>query len=235
MLNTVSVFNATPSEPGPMVALFRNVDDMLTSLKNEIDENAHEELIQKSGGPHPGYRVERRKVYWGNVKDSNLHMIYAEYGEEDWGRGISEIKTAFATASDREIPAQMIITLEYRHNDPNEIYQTHYKTDFIVSMVVQEGVHKGMPYSAATKINKNGVEFSLINIVLGDILVRVYEDKPFDVKRLDDLQFIETDLMLPVYVYGEEQNPPTSVIIAIIPTILAGLGTAICRPRKKIR
>ena len=190
-----------------------NIGDVLAELETYINLGE----IQPGHGVfehRQGYHIERRQVYWVDVDDPNLTLDWCEYRGRTWGNGINYVLTQFAPHLTST--TTMAITVYYDYEDPNKAYKNHYKSDFIVSMTVEDGVYNGMPYSAATMVNQNGVEFSTVNLVLGELLVEVFEIVPFNVKRLDDLRFVETDLVLPLYVETTtcplctSPNPPTS-------------------------
>jgi len=191
-----------------------DINDMRVNLEKYISyyPEGSERGDTGYGQSSPESRLEHRRVVLVDVEDPSLSLRWCGYRERAWGSGVNYIFAEFAETLDYEIPPDMTVTLYYDYDDPSVVYQNHDSGDFIVSMTVEEGIYNGMPYSAATKINRNGVEFSMTQLVVGDILVTIYDSGPFAESRLGLLRFEETDMMLPVYILeqtGETEKNDT--------------------------
>ena len=184
--------NALLADSPPLSYDFDNIDDMLESLDMYITNLP------------PEYSLENRRVYWGDIADANLTLRRCTFAESAWGNGVNYIYTEFAETDDAA--PNMRVIIYYHYDNPHHVYRKHPDEEFTVG-TIEGGVYNGMPYSAATRIDENGIEFTRINLVFGELLVNVFHYGSFDEERLDVLRLTETKLVLPVAVQtaGEPQ------------------------------
>lgn len=183
-------------------------DDLMANLEKHIDDLWGEYIENNPDGGDAssgqGYHLEYRQVILP-VADASLNLGWCEYRERNYGSGVNyTYHTYYYGEADTNNPADITVTIYYSYDDPNKAYKNHNKSSYIVSMTVTDGEYNGMPYSAATKINKDGVEFTQYNLVRGNLFIVISDLGPFNESRLASFSFEETELVLPVFV--NEQN-----------------------------
>ena len=179
-----------------------SLDDLLSDLEAYISHypESAERHYTGYGREKEGYRLEQRRVYTVSVDSSRMALQWCEYREQTWGSGVNYLYFTFSQTPEHNTLTEMTVKLNYFYDDPTEVYNNHIAGDFITSMVLEEGVFDGMLYSAATMLNRDGKEFYVCNLVMGDILVVVFNHGAFEEGQLEALCFEETKLILPVYI-----------------------------------
>jgi hypothetical protein len=168
--------------------------ELMELLKDYIDK--YTLGISGYGRKREGYRYEQRQVIWPNAADSRLSVQSCEYGERRYGDGVNYIRISFFETEEIDIS----VTLYYDYADPVKIYKRYFGKPKNSKKTIEEGVYNCMPYFAETYVKSNGETFCHYNMVIGNILVSVYDAKPFSVERIGLIQYEATDILLPVFV-----------------------------------
>ncbi|MCL2199157.1 MAG: S-layer homology domain-containing protein [Defluviitaleaceae bacterium] len=134
------------------------------------------------------YKVVFRTILFP-VRHGSLVTGSAFFQEERWGNGID--------MGSFDLGRSLHVSTRYGFSNPLDVYRNiAINRESIVS--VHEGVFNGIPLYGYTFVRQNGDIYSTYNMVIGDVLVRVSQPRPFC--EDDIMEMGETGLYLPVYV-----------------------------------
>jgi len=187
-----------PPDPGapPYGYATDNMTALLADLETYIDgyPEGIENFYTGYGQPREGYILKNRNVFWVDIDDPSLNLRWCGYNESSWGGGVNYIYIEFAKTLDHEVPADLGVTIYFGYDDPDGIYQYE-----LSHGMATEVIFNGKSYAVEEHFT---AEWSRVTFVHGDALVVVHERNGlFDESRLGHLKFMETDLVLPVYVF----------------------------------
>ena len=186
-------------------------------LLEYIDNFSSDSIRGRSSIPDSeDYQLKYRQVIWPKIDNPNLVFHWGSFSEAGWGEGVNNSNFEWITTSCvGEWPSRYIaVSIFYKYINPSEIYRTRFMYREYVEKLSHEGIYNNIPYYGYTYILSGGEIFTQFNMPLGDVLVRVFDSKPFCESRISLIQFDETELFLPVYVRINNPTPaPTEMPI----------------------
>ena len=210
---------------------FSNEQDMIDSLRTYIENYPNEYLYPSKLENHLGVHLEHRRVILPRITDSDFVLESCGYAESR-----AYIGTIFGVNSCyyrfvNESGDRVLITIDYGENaEQIKNWINSWKKN---GWTIKEGVYKGV-YYYAYKFDEQGWYYDGWNrycLTIGDLLISVYDYKPFQESRIDLFTFEKTDLLLPVQIVNNTKI--YILIFGIATVILAIFVIRIIRTKKK--
>jgi len=151
--------------------------------------------------------LEERRVLWPSITDPHFVFQQGTFRESSRGSGVNSSWFTWIdmTGGGAAPRTRLSVSIYYEYADPMEIYQTRFMHRNYAELMTLGGIYNGLPYFAHIYTMPNGDVYSVYNMVVLNLLVRVFDPEPFSESRMGLLRFDETGFILPVYV-GEERQ-----------------------------
>jgi hypothetical protein len=180
--------NFTGASVGRHIPPFVFGEDPMT-LEHNVDQRATGEL-----------RLEHRRVLIPSIADSNFEKGSISFIE---GAGDAIAFSSFSFNKHISLFENVSIVIDIFYDSVNPLVGYRLITldltnrENIIS--VYEGVHNGNPFYGYSFLSRAHGVNSIYQIVVGDAIVRIQQNRPFCESHLDLVSIDETGFLIPVY------------------------------------